>query len=157
MTDITRRKRTGEAWETVAEGASGSQSQSVTVTTDPDTFTVTTFLDLSSPTVASVVVTVTAEDADGETFGEGDEEISGTLFIHTSSDGVTPDATNANLGPTQLVVGQLVDVDDTSGAVVRMTSRYVQVQLDIDQAPDFNIYAGSNHPTMTIRIDAAYG
>lgn len=132
----------------------GGGSQTVEVATDPDTFVGTHVFDLGGPAACSCVLTVIAADGDGETFGEGDGEISGTSFLKMSADGATADQTQ--IRGTQVSPPQLVSVDDTTGALVGVTSRYVIVEVDIDRAPDFELYAGENHPTITVRAAITY-
>lgn len=155
---LVRRKEPGQAWETEADtgGGSGPVADSATFTTDADAFEGSHVFDLGGPAVVSATLTLTAEVADGETFGEGDGEISGTVFVVSSSDGEVQDEIEPNTGPMQALAPQLVNVNQATQIITRVTSRYLIVRLDIDEAPDFNLYAGPNHPTMTVRIDIIY-
>jgi hypothetical protein len=137
-------------------GNGGFSSATATFTTGADTFVGKHVFDLGGPSVVTCTYTVTAQVADGETFGEGDGEISGTCFFLASFDGIAgaafglPGFTGPVAPPPQLVA-----VSDEQTACV-WTPRYLICEVDLDEAPDFNIYAGPNHPTMTIRADITY-
>lgn len=100
-----------------------------------------------------IATTVTASDADGETWGTSPGEIAiDTEKYQTSDDGVAFKDVSTNSWYA----------DDTEGPssasfrVAGVTARYLKVlNLRIIDS-DFNVYSGSNDPTVTVRFDVTY-
>lgn len=155
--DLVRVKRGPHPWVTEPESGGGAlQTITQSFTTDPDSFVGASTFDLGSVAVASAVGVVTAIDADGETFGSADGDLVGVFQVVSSMDGLVAAETEPNIGPAEFAQGYVSAVDENTGAVVRMTSRYIIVGIDIDVLPNFDLYAGANHPTMTVEVTITY-
>jgi hypothetical protein len=134
-----------------SEGGSQPQTATATVTTDPDTFVVSQDFDCGRPTLVAIAFTATAFDADGETW---DVTIAADVkSLEYSVDGITwllhtyqtlaPDTPG---GPGTFTFGGLMP-----------TPRYIRIdRVRIIDPSTFDVYAGPNHPSVTVRIDLEY-
>lgn len=166
MTDLIRRKQSGEAWETAVDtgGGSGPDTQSQEVTTDPDTFTSENFeFDLGAgPHVIAITFEAISFDPDGETPGADPGQISvecATVsgVFETSNDGV-----NWHAGSVAFQI-QLPDPPGNRGSDILLGAgdtilypayclRYIRGHIEIWDTFGGQIYSGSNHPTATVTV-----
>jgi hypothetical protein len=130
--------------------------QTATVTTDPDTFVVSHTFDLAHPTVFFATATVTVLTADGETFGSGSGQIAVDMFS------VSQSADNVNfrtIAPADWYHDDLgLTVDQVAFDLTGITGRYVSFDnIRIIDPVSFDVYAGVNHPSASVRLDITSG
>jgi hypothetical protein len=154
MTDLVRRKRAGEAWETIPDpDAPGGNIQTATISTDPDTFTGTHTLDLvAGASAMRYEVVITALDGDGETFGSNSGDLILEVIASTSDDQVTWG--NPASGAV-LFVHPDMNVLDATTLIVSMAARYVRVVVNVTDFDSGDPYSGPNHPTATVEVTIA--
>lgn len=111
---------------------------------------------------SSVAFTLTARTLDGETFGNdaGDiyaETQAGLSAIATSDDGINAYQALPLLAFKHCaVLDHLVDISDSCVYVEGTVSRYLLVYIAIWEADTFDVYAGANDPSATVRADVSY-
>jgi hypothetical protein len=158
---IERRKAPGAAWNTVdATSAQTFDPISVELTTDPDTFIVESEVyDLGNVVnTATMSAELVSFVEDGETVGHamGEGNIDPNYIFLTSADGVhfgtvvttfIADAFPPNVDPAD---DAYLTTPGDPAEVSRLVLRYFRFHLNIDTVDDGELYAGTNHPTVTV-------